>query len=77
MRDSKLLVLLQKMSDKELQNLHDFIKSPYFNKKADVVQFYEYLLLVKPDWQSGNYQSVQKEVVFGQVKFIMLPLCII
>lgn len=67
MRDSKLLVLLQKMSDKELQNLHDFIKSPYFNKKADVVQFYEYLLLVKPDWQSGNYQSVQKEVVFGQM----------
>lgn len=33
MRDSKLLILLQKMSDKELQNLYDLVKSPYFNKK--------------------------------------------
>lgn len=67
MRDSKLLILLQKMSDKELQNLYDLVKSPYFNKKTDVVQFYEYLLLVKIDWQNGNYQSVQKEVVFEQM----------
>jgi hypothetical protein len=27
MRDSKLLVLLQKMSDKELQNLYDLVSN--------------------------------------------------
>lgn len=67
MKDSKLLILLQKMSEKELQNLRDLVISPYFNKKLEVVQLYEYLMQVKTDWQSSNYQSVQKEVVFGQI----------
>lgn len=43
MENSKLILLLKTFDSSELRAFKDFINSPYFNKKANLVQLYNYL----------------------------------
>ncbi|GJM35531.1 MAG: hypothetical protein DHS20C18_45320 [Saprospiraceae bacterium] len=43
MKRSKLLILLESFSAKELREAHSFVQSPFFNRRKDLISLYEYL----------------------------------
>ncbi len=43
MRDSKLLALLDDFTTKELREAQNFVESPFFNKREDLIVLYDYL----------------------------------
>lgn len=48
----KLFVIFSALSDKEVKRLYKFIKSPYFNQSAEVVQFFEFIRSYYPGFES-------------------------
>ncbi|MEM8909663.1 MAG: hypothetical protein AAGD05_17580, partial [Bacteroidota bacterium] len=43
MKDSKLIALFRSLDKKELRDLGKWLRSPFFNQRADVEQLFEYL----------------------------------
>ncbi|MBP6663913.1 MAG: hypothetical protein KA168_01345 [Chitinophagales bacterium] len=64
MENSKLLSVLRCFDNKQLQSLHDFVASPYFNKRREIVLFYEHLLQSSPDFKGAK---VQKEAAYAGI----------
>ncbi len=52
MRKSKLIQYLKKMDKKELKSFDLFVRSPFFNRKNDVVELYDYLKDYYPDFEN-------------------------
>jgi hypothetical protein len=61
MYQSKLLELLRTFSPRRLSRLRDFLESPYFNRAADTVQFFDYLAPYAPDFK---HAALAKERIF-------------
>lgn len=73
MTHSDLLDFFLSFSDNELREAKKFLRSPYFNKREDVVLLFDYLLLQKekkkPDWDREKaYQYATKETKFEEAK---------
>lgn len=51
MENSKLIRLMQSLNGREWRSLGDFVRSPYFNRNADVMALY--------DWLAANNQRLQ------------------
>ncbi|MCP4439592.1 MAG: hypothetical protein GY810_11675 [Aureispira sp.] len=63
MRSSKLARLFFSLSKLEHRALKKFVRSPYYNKRGDVVSLFDYLVKIDP----SDYKSLQKEVVYAKV----------
>ncbi len=48
MIDSKLWKLCQSLSTKEIHQLDKFLRSPYFNKRSDVIDLFAFLIKCRP-----------------------------
>lgn len=64
MENSKLASLLRALSEKQLKRLRDFLRSPYFNKKPEIVQLYDQLLPFAPDFLGAG---MAKETIYKQL----------
>lgn len=64
MKDSKLLALIQGFEKEDFRAFSDFIRSPYFNKREELVVLYEYLKKCAPNFSS---KKITREQVFAVV----------
>ena len=64
MKKSKLIDILKSISREEWIRLDDFIRSPYFNKNEELIQLFEYLKTLAPDF---NEEYLEKAYVFKQL----------
>lgn len=63
MRSSKLARLFFSLSKQEHRALKKFVRSPYYNKRTDIIDLLDYLLKIDPT----DYKALQKEEVYKQV----------
>ena len=61
MRNSKIIDLLSTFTAAEMKQFGVFITSPYFNKQADVINFFDYIHTYHPDFDKA---PLEKETVF-------------
>lgn len=64
MKNSKLIRLLAAFSREEMAAFADFLNSPYFNQRGDLVQLFEYLRNLAPDFPE---KALDKEKAFQAV----------
>ena len=64
MEGSKLIILLKTFKKSEWKQFKAFLASPYFNKRADLLDFFNYLEKVNPDFSE---KKLKKEYVFQQL----------
>ena len=50
MQQSKLIIILKKLSNIQIKHLEYFVQSPYFNKKKEVLQFFQHIIRFKPSY---------------------------
>ncbi|MEM9681568.1 MAG: hypothetical protein AAF901_14695, partial [Bacteroidota bacterium] len=53
---SKLLSLIQGIQQEEHKKLRDFILSPYFNKRPELVKLYDYIIQLYPDYDEAHLE---------------------
>jgi len=63
MRDTKVYLVLQNLSNRERGKFSRFIQSPYFNKNEPLVRLFE---LIHRDLSSSQKKSFDKELVWRQ-----------
>ncbi len=61
MYKSKLMDLIKSMSKAEISDFSDFINSPYFNKKKELVVLFEYIKSTMPYY---DHAKLKKETVY-------------
>lgn len=70
MRDTKLYKAIIELSGHEMNRLHKFILSPYFNSNESIIKLFEW---IKKDIKGKNANEVSKEFLwktcFGSIKF--------
>ncbi|MFK7774244.1 MAG: hypothetical protein AB8F94_19000 [Saprospiraceae bacterium] len=64
MHNSKLLKLLKILNATELKRLHQFLKSPFFNKNLHLLKLYQILRVWYPDF---NSPKLEREKVFKKL----------
>ena len=64
MRNSKLILLLTHFSTEDWRRFHEFVSSPYFNKRKDLVLFCSFLKKIAPDFSE---KKLNKEKVFKAI----------
>ena len=64
MRDSKLVHILKHFSKKELKRLDDFVSSPYYNKKEEVISLYRFIHAFAPTF---THKKLTKQDAFNHV----------
>ena len=62
MENSKLISILRCLNSKQIKQFADFVRSPYFNKKEEVVKLYETLSRYYPQFDAA---AVDKERIFA------------
>lgn len=61
MKNSKLIHLLSAFSREEMESFDDFLRSPFFNQREDLVQLFGYIKNLFPDFHEAG---LDKEKVF-------------
>ena len=64
MKESKLLALFKTFEKKEWRRFREFLLSPYFNKREDVLKLYQYIVSTSPDFSE---KKLTNEVVFKKI----------
>jgi len=64
MKNSKLLTLLRTLSPSELMEMGDFVTSPYFNKREEVIRLFDFLFQFRPKFED---ESIRKDTAFKYV----------
>jgi hypothetical protein len=54
MQKSKVILLLQTFSDQELNQLEQFLRSPYFNQKEELVRLFDHIKTFHPDYSDSK-----------------------
>ncbi len=60
--DSRIVVLLKVLNNKEIRSLSDFVSSPFFNKKQQVTQLFEYLKKRYPNLKKLYRPSIYSHI---------------
>ncbi len=69
-KKNKLTSLLSKLDRREWQRLHDYIASPYFNKRKEVLLLYEYFLSQSEDQAFLNADKIScYRHIFGNAPY--------
>ena len=63
MQKSTLLKTFNTLTKKNIRELRKFVRSPFFNQRADVIALFDYLAIAKKD----PSQNLQKEFVFSKI----------
>lgn len=63
MKNSKLIIALATLQKREWRELSAFVRSPFFNKRAEVARLFDYLEEQLPSWR----QPPDKQAVFEQL----------
>jgi hypothetical protein len=64
MEKTYLVELLSKLSSKQMRELSDFVKSPFFNKNESVEKLFEYLRVAHPEFKP---LKIEKELVYKKL----------
>lgn len=64
MTNSKLISLLKTFKKSEWRRFKEFLASPYFNKRSDLIYFFNYLANVYPSFSD---KKLAKEVIFKKL----------
>lgn len=64
MQKTYLVEILSKLSSRQMKELSDFIKSPFFNKNESAEKLFEYLRLVHPEF---NPEKTRKEYIYHKL----------
>ena len=64
MRKTYLVELLSKLSSKQMRELSDFVKSPFFNRNESVEKLFEYLRVNHPDFKEAK---TEKEFIYKKL----------
>lgn len=64
MKNSKLVSLLSKLSQKEFKEFGKFVKSPYFNSNSNIVKLYDLITKHFPDF---NNPKLTKENIYSNI----------
>lgn len=64
MEKTYLVELLSKLSSKQMKELSDFVKSPFFNKNESVEKLFEYLRVSHPDFKQAK---IEKEFIYNKL----------
>ncbi len=64
MTESKLIFLLKTFKKVEWRLFKEFLASPYFNKRTDLIAFFGYIAAIAPDFSE---KKLDKEVVFKKL----------
>ncbi len=64
MKDSKLIEILTILGKQEWRRLGEFLSSPFFNKRADLISLYAYLKKIAPDFVE---KKLDKPTIFKVV----------
>lgn len=64
MKNSKLILLLETFSTAEWRRFGEFLVSPFFNKRKELIVFFEYLKAISPDFSA---KKLDKTVLFQKV----------
>ncbi len=57
MKDSKLISLFSTFEKKEWRRFREFLESPYFNKRKDIVKLYQYIASLAPDFPEAKLNN--------------------
>ena len=64
MKKTYLIELLSKFSAKQMRELSDFVKSPFFNKNESVEKLFEFLRVNHPEFKA---EKIEKELVYRKL----------
>jgi len=64
MTDSKLIFLLKTFKKSEWRRFREFLASPYFNKRTDLIAFFAYIASVAPDFSE---KKLAKEIIYKKL----------
>ncbi len=64
MYKSQLIEILKTLTPKEIKELSDYVRSPFFNKNEGVVNLFEYIKTFYPDFPE---EKIVKEKVYSEV----------
>ncbi len=64
MENSKLIVLLKSFNKEEWRTFREFLNAPYFNKRKDLQQLFQYLRALSPEFPTNKLKN---ELVFKKV----------
>lgn len=64
MKNSKLVSLLSKLSQKEFKEFGKFVKSPYFNSNSNIIKLYDLIAKYFPDFNNPN---LTKENIYNYI----------
>ena len=64
MKNSKLILLLATFTPTEWRRFGDFLNSPFFNKRTELLSFYEYLKNIAPEFESNQ---LDKQQIFARL----------
>lgn len=79
MQNSKLIASLRQMTDGELQRFRQFVASPYFNKRSELLTLLDYLIRFWPDFDADKltkaaaYRAVHGDKAYKdkQLRYLM------
>ncbi|MBE2226445.1 MAG: hypothetical protein IAE93_03860 [Ignavibacteria bacterium] len=66
MQKTYLVEILSRLSSKQMRELGDFIKSPFFNKNESTEKLFEYLRNLHPEFRP---EKIKKELVYSKLFF--------
>ena len=66
MRNSKLFAVLRTFDGKRMKAFHDFLKSPYFNKRGELVRLFEIIEKGKKTERKAIYSAVCTNEVYNE-----------
>lgn len=64
MIDSKLIILLKTFKKTEWRRFKAFLDSPYYNKRSDLLPFFQYIAATSPDFSA---KKLEKKIVFKKI----------
>jgi len=72
MKDSKLISLFSTFEKKEWRRFREFLESPYFNKRKDIVKLYQYIASLAPDFPEAKLNNAFVFKKYFQLNLMMI-----
>lgn len=64
MQNSKLIILLKALNAEEFRQFYRYLKSPFFTKSKELLQFYDYIRKYYPDFEA---EKLDRKIIFASL----------